>query len=113
MSGIVDQVTKKSSVWKASGIVAGTTLAIWTPTSSARIALTGLHLSSFGNATGTVHIFFSTSLNTTGTKVGVYALGTTGYLNPEFPGLEGGLDVPLNAVSRSSDMNITAIGTEF
>lgn len=113
MSGIIDVATKKSIIWKVNGIVAGTTLALWTPLSSARINLTGLQISTFGNATGTVAIFFSTSLNTTGKGVGVYALGTSAFLAPEFPGLDGGVDVPLNAISRSSDMNITALGVEI
>lgn len=112
MSGIIDQVQKSDGKWNFAAVGIATTLAVWTPRSSARIILTGLDIVSYGANTSTVHVFFSTSLNTRGTAVGIYTLGTTAYINPRFPGLKGGLDVPLNVTTAANSVYVTAIGTE-
>ncbi len=113
MSGLVEPLTKNHTVWKSVATAAATTIAVWTPVSSTRIALTGLSISSFGANTSTVSVFFSTSLNTPGTNVGVFSLSTTSVVNVLFPGLEHRYDVPLNAVSTASAVNITAYGFEL
>lgn len=112
MSGIIDLVSKSSPVYKFTAVTAGTTIAIWTPRSSAKIYLTGLHINSFGATTGTLAVFFSTSLNTRGNTVGMFTVGTSAYINPEFPGVFGGLDIPLNVFSPLVSLNVTAFGSE-
>ena len=117
MSGLSEQLTKSSIVWKFAATAGGTTLAIWTPATSTRISLTGLDISNFGVTTGTVHVFFSTSTATRGNTVGMYMLGSTATIEPvrsfRFPGLESRMDVPLNVVSSGVGVNVTAIGVEL
>lgn len=108
---LTDQAQKSNPIWKAVTASSATTIAVWTPRASARILLTGLDISSGGTAT-TVHVFYSTSLNQRGTKVAVYAIGTTAVILPRFSGLDGGMDVPLNVQAASAAVEVTATGFE-
>ena len=112
MAGLTDRLMKSTATWKHAVSAATTTLAIWTPRTSASIYLTGLDISAQGTATGTLSIFFSTSTNTRGNQVAIYNLSTTTVITPRFSGLIGGLDVPLNVHSNATGMAITAYGFE-
>lgn len=110
---ITDELQKSRPLWKFAAVSPATTLAIWTPRSSARIKLTGLDIDTFGATTGTISVFFSSSLNTRGQQVAVYSVSTTTHIDPRFSGLDGGVDVPLNINSNVTSANVTAYGFEI
>ena len=112
MAGLTDRLQKSTATWKHAVTAVSTTLAIWSPRSSAQIFLTGLDVSTFGSQTGTVSIFFSSSTNTRGPQVGIYTLSTTSAISPRFSGLPGGLDIPLNVHSNGMQVSVTAFGFE-
>jgi hypothetical protein len=109
---ITDRLQKSTPTWKNAVASTATTIAIWTPRSSAQIVLTGLAISA-GGTTTTVHVFFSKSTTTAGKKVGMFSVNTTAFINPLFNGLPGGQDVPLNIMSNTAAVDVTAYGFEL
>ncbi len=110
---ITDKLQKSTPTWKYAACSPATTLAIWSPRSSARIVLTGLNISATGATTGTVSVFFSTSTATRGKQVAVYAITNSTFINPLFNGLDGGVDVPLNVMSNTVGVEVMAFGFEL
>lgn len=109
---LTDRLQKATPTWKFAGIVAGSTLTLWTPSTGKTIFLTGLDVALAGAATGTVHVFFGTTANNVGKHLAAYALTTTTTITPRFSGLAVGPDVLLQAVSLGNNAFITAYGFE-
>ena len=115
MSGLIDEVIKRSAVWKSVDFAGGgNTATIWTPTTSTRIVLTGLDISVSGASTGTVLVFFGPGTGSWApARVGMYSLGTTTTISPRFAGLESKYDLVLSAVSNiTGAFTINAQGFE-
>ena len=115
MSGLVDVLTKKGTVWKSVEVTgAATTVTVWTPATSTRIALTGLDISNFGNTTGTILVYFTSGTTGGVQRIGLYSLGTTTVLNLRFPGLETRIDNLLRAVTPvAAGFTVNAQGFEL
>ena len=116
MSGLVEPLTKNTPIWKSVDFAGGgTTATVWTPTTSTRIVLTGLDISSTGASTGTVLVFFGKGTGSWAPhRIAMYSLSTTTMITPRFAGLESKYDIILSAVSNvTGAFSITAYGFEL
>ena len=100
--------------WKfAECVTAGTTITVWTPTTSTRIHLLGLDIANTSGVSNTVLITFG---NLAGTRIAAYALESSTTIFPRYVdigGLESTMyDRTLHAVAKAVPVQITAYGYE-
>ena len=108
-----DQFSRQRSLsWKfAECVTAGTTITVWTPTTSTRIVLTGLDIANTSGVSNTVLITLG---NLAGTRIAMYALESSTSIMPRFAGLEStAYDRTLHAVAKAVPEQITAYGFEL
>lgn len=102
----------RTNVWKfAECVTAGTTITVWTPTTSTRIVLTGLDIANTSGVSNTILITFG---NLAGNRIGMYALESSTTIYPRFDGVESTMyDRTLHAVAKAVPVQITAYGFEL
>ena len=109
----MDYITRqRNPVWKfAECVTAGTTITVWTPTTSTRIVLRGLDIANSSGVTGSILITFG---NLAGTRIASYTLESSTSIIPRFDGLESTMyDRTLHAVASRVPFQVTAYGFEL
>lgn len=108
---MLDILQKRTPVWKfAECTTANTTVTVWTPAASTRIALTNMAIANTSGVSNTVLVTFG---DLAGTRIGVYALEASTTLLPVFPGISSTEDRTLHAVAKAVPVQITAYGFEL
>ena len=108
-----DQFSRQRTLsWKfAECVTAGTTITVWTPTTSTRIVLAGLDIANTSGVSNTVLITFG---NLAGTRIASYALESSTSIFPRFAGIESTMyDRTLHAVAKAVPVQLTAYGFEL
>jgi len=98
--------------WRYStAVTAGTTITIWTPTTSTRVKIIGFDIGNVSGASNTVLITFG---NLAGRRIAQYALEASTTIYPRFPeGIGDGIyDRTVHAVAKVAPVDITVYGFE-
>lgn len=101
--------------YKVTAFTAAGTLAIWTPTTSARVILTDLVISS--NLGGTISIYTSFSSSSVGSRLFSFFMGGSQTIAPVFSAIEsttidGSLWANISSGGSTESFVITATGFE-
>lgn len=97
--------------WRYStAVTAGTTITVWTPTTSTRVKIVGFDIGNVSGVSNTVLITFG---NLAGRRIAQYALEASTSISPRFPGIGDGIyDRTVHAVAKAVPVDITVYGFE-